>query len=211
MGNGGVAKCQPTSPSREKGKTRTGAEGRRKEGRPSRGDARRGPWSTEGGQYLEKIKQKSREAFFVSAREGFPAPQFQRWVHHHARLSPRGQKFGETEPALRAVPTLKSGGGVSAPPQPHLRTLHKSPPLPFNLFLQILSSYRTDRPLFPKKLGRPWPPWEGERQRAQKPQARRAPFGSDHNPPGRPGSGAASRARLRPSQPSRAIHNSTTI
>ena len=70
---------------------------------------------------------------------------------------------------------------------------------------------RMDRPLSPKKLGRPWPPWEGERQRAQKPQARRAPFGSDHNPPGRPGSGAASRARLRPSQPSRAVHNLTTI
>ena len=70
---------------------------------------------------------------------------------------------------------------------------------------------RMDRPLSPKKLGRPWPPWEGERQRAQKPQARRAPFGSDHNPPGRPGSGAASRARLRPSQPSRAVYNLTTI
>ena len=90
-------------------------------------DARRGPWSTEGGQYLKKIKQKSREAFFVSAREGFPAPQFQRWARHHPRLSPRGQKFGEMEPALRAIPTLKWGSGVSAPLQPHLRTLRRSP------------------------------------------------------------------------------------
>ena len=117
------------------------------------GDARRGPWSTEGGQYLEKIKQKSREAFFVSAREGFPAPRFQRWVHHHARLSPRGQKFGETEPALRAVPTLKLGGGGSATPQLHQRPCRSSPNTSVQSFLQILSSYRTGRRLPPQKIG----------------------------------------------------------
>ena len=122
-------------------------------GRPSRGDARRGPWSTEGGQYLEKIKQKSREACFVSAREGFPAPQFQRWVHHHARLSPRGQKFGETEPALRAVPTLKLGGGGSATPQLHQRPCRSSPNTSVQSFLQILSSYRAGRRFPPQKIG----------------------------------------------------------
>ncbi len=90
-------------------------------------DARRGPWSTEGGQYLEKIKQKSRRHFSVSARERFPAPQFQRWARHHPRSSPRGQKFGETELALRATPTLKLGGGESATPQFHQRTYRSSP------------------------------------------------------------------------------------
>ena len=83
--------------------------------------------ATEGGQYLEKIKQKSWEAFFVSGREGSPAPPFQRWARHHPRSSPRGQKFGETEPALRAVPTLKLGGGGSATPQLHQRTYRSSP------------------------------------------------------------------------------------
>ena len=68
------AKCDPTPPFREKGRRQTGVEGRRKEGRRSRGDAKRGPWSTEGGQYLEKIKQKSRDAFFSFTKRTFPRP-----------------------------------------------------------------------------------------------------------------------------------------
>ena len=82
-----------------------------------------------------KLNRNRGRRFWGSPRERFPAPPFQRWAHYNPRSSPRGQKFGETEPALRPTPTLKLGGGGSDPPQPHQRTCRSS----FNTSIQSVS------------------------------------------------------------------------
>ena len=109
------AKCDPTPPFREKGRRQTGVEGRRKEGRRSRGDAKRGPWSTEGGQYLEKIKQKSREAFFGFTKRTFPRPPISTLGALQPSIVPEGTKVWRNGTCLTANSNIEIGGRGQRP------------------------------------------------------------------------------------------------
>lgn len=139
-------------------------------------DARRGPWSTEGGQYLEKIKQKSREALFCLSKRAFPRAPISTLGTPPPQIVPERTKVWRNGTCLTGNPNIEIGGRgkrhspISPEDIPELSQQLRS--VPFSKFCPP-----TGRAVafLPKKSGRWRPPWPTEMPTAQKPHARRPP------------------------------------
>ena len=139
-------------------------------------DARRGPWSTEGGQYLEKIKQKSREALFCLSKIAFPRAPISTLGTPPPQIVPERTKVWRNGTCLTGSPNIEIRGRGAAP-LPNFTRGHAGalPTSLFSPFSKFCPPTGWAIAFLPKKSGRCRPSWPTEMPTAQKPHARRLP------------------------------------